>query len=270
MAYVPGITSGFSIKIGAAGAIVLAATKATQNTPSAVSHARAAGQHKSLDSWPAEVAVNGSLDWIVSSGDQTVLDVINPTGSPEALEECEMIAATFKHTGCKVNSLKLDAVFGKPLMGSLGWEGMAIGSDTNPGAPTTNAFKCTKLTTTGLGSSWEPVQWIIDVALPVNPVHAMNATGSRLPVVLGEGFQGIKMNCKLTAVEDTPADITAVALAQIPTVTLALEDTEAAPQSLTVTLTKVTPADTNKDLSPEDILFHGLDYEAETIAFAIV
>lgn len=268
MVYVPGITSGFSINIAAGGAIVLAAERVTLATPSAVRHALAAGNHKSLDSWAAETSTGGSVDWIISNGDQDVLNVINPTGSPLALPACEMIHSTFKHTGCIVNSLKIDATVDDYLKGSLSWIGTAIDTDTNPGAATINSFKCTKITATGLGD-WEPVSWSIAVDVGLTPVFAMNATGSRLPVVLAQGHQKITMNCKLTQAETVPADITATALAQIASVTLAVEDTQAAPESLTITLTNLTPAGTNKDMSPEDILMFGLDYEAETIASAI-
>ena len=268
MAYVPGITTGTSIAIGGGGAIVIAAETPNLNVASAVRHALAAGQHKSLDSWPAEVTVGGSIPWIISDGDATILNVINPTGSPLAMATMDIIMGTHKYTGCKAKSLRIDATFGENLKGNLGFEGSAITTDTNPGAATTNAFKCTKLTVSGLGT-WEPVSWSVNVDLPIKPVHAMTSTGARTPVVLTEGHQKITLNCKLTQEETVPADITAIALAQIATVTLAVEDTEGSPQSLTITLTNVTPAATNRDLSPEDLLFHGLDYEAETYVAAI-
>lgn len=268
MAYKPSITSGFSINIAAGGAIVLAATKWTQNTVSEVRHALAAGQHKSLDSWPGAVTVNGSVDWIISDGDQDVLNVINPAGDPATYPACVMISETYKHTDAKMTSLKIDATVMEELKGSLSWEALAIDTDTNPGASTTNAFVCSKLTVTNLGT-WTPVSWSVNVDCGIKPVHDMSATGVRLPAVLAEGHQKITFNCKLSQEETIPADMSAIALAQIASVTLEVEDTEAAPQALTITLTNVTPALSNKDMSPEDILMYGLDYEAEAISSAI-
>ncbi len=124
------------------------------------------------------------------------------------------------------------------------------------------------MTSSGLGAL-SVVSFSVGVDVGVSPIHTMNATGARVPVVLAEGDFTVKLNLKLAMAETIPANISAAVLAPIASATLVVRSIAAIARVLTITFINILPSATNRDLSPQELLYHGLDYEAQNISFTI-
>ena len=258
MAVEAGIVTGVSVND-----VALWATGATLTESSEVRLVRAVKSMVPLDSFPAKVTISGSVPFIVS--EKVTIDLINPTAN--VLTDFAVIVGTKSHTGCKASNLTLNAAVGEELKGSIAWQGLALTTGVNPAVGTGNAFKCIKITATALGT-YTPISVDLTVDNGLTVIHAMNETGARVPVAIAEGFQTVSFNAKLSQINTLPVDITAADLAKIASVTMAFEDTQDSPDSLTITLTNCTAEGASLEQSPEDIVKYGINYKVETIAFA--
>ncbi len=263
MAFIPGITTA-----GRLGGTVLGITGVRFPVNSEAVFARASGSHTPIGMWAGKVTMNGGMDWLLSDDELVVLNYIIPAGTPRALPVFTATIGTYQFTGCKAKSLKIDGTVGETIKASLDFEAMALAPDTNPILGNKNVFDGINLTSSGLGAL-SVVSFSVGVDVGVSPIHTMNATGARVPVFLAEGDFAVKLNLKLAMAETIPANISAAVLAPIASATLAVRSTAAIARVLTITFTNILPSAINRDLSPKELLYHGLDYEAQNISFTI-
>lgn len=263
MAVAAGIVTPVSVN-----SIVVPAETWEMKNASGVKEVFCIGKMGAFDTIPTLVIPDGRVGFIVPAADAVDLfNLINDTAG--VLTAFTALAGTISQTGCKASNLTINAALEDPLKASLSWMATGIGTGSAPALPTAvEAFGCIKLVATAIGTTFLATTIDINIPCGLKVIHAMNATGSRLPQFISEGNKSVTFNAKLIDQPSVPADITAAALAKIATVTLAFTSTAA--KVLTITMTNCTPSEQSRNASKEDIVMHGINYTAETIGWAVV
>ena len=252
----------------AAKALTLAATGASWTVSSGRRAAHGVGQRGPFDSIPVDLAMSITCDFFVNYHADLAagLGLINSVDGAE-LTTCYLTIGTVKIQG-KMSALSFKISNEEELSGSLTIQGIAKTAVEAPSLPTAAAlFSPNTLALTNLHTSAALQCSSLNISIANSVTGRRYMTASRLPAVLAEGKQTVAFDLTLLDVADLPADITAAALAKIAAPTIAVTDTQTEAKTLTFTFTNALAIEQTGTLGMEDILEHGIKYEAEAIAF---
>ena len=230
-------------------------------------------EHRGIGSYkpklyPGLIQPSGSVDFKVQSKTEIAhaIRVAATNLLPTFDVEAGTSAGGQKHTGCKVDSLRLSAVQKDILKASLDWKGLksevssyAIHSPAN-----TVPLLWYEFAATGIPGSIEVYSFDLSIGNGVDweaPCETPAASSKRFAKYLSEGDQDVILNLKLYNADST--DINADALAAIATMTLVFTK-----GATVVTLTLTNCLLENKDIpfTAANLINHGADYKVEDVA----
>jgi hypothetical protein len=230
--------------------------------------AHGAGKRTPFDSFPLGVDLSLTVNTLVmyDAKLEDALGLINSEAGAE-LTEVTLSLGTIAVMG------KLSGLAGKvDLENELQIAWTVTGTSKEAGAGSLLSagavFLPSTIVLTNLGTGLKLSTFNFNVGNAITPRRYMG--GTRTPSVLAEGKQGpIGFDFSLLEVPDVPADITATDLAKIASATVAIEDSQTVPKTLTLTFAGVLPVDQTGSGNPDDIIEHGMKYEADTIGFGV-
>lgn len=225
------------------------------------------GKRGPFDSIPTNVTLNITVDAFVAY-DASLADALNLINSADGAEltEVTLTIGTKEITG-KLSALSLKIDVENELSMSITVEGKAADTGTATLLTSATAFSPNSIVFTNLGASVKASTFNLNITNGVFGRRYMGAT--RTPAVLPEGKQLVAFDMTMLEIPSVPADITAAALAKIAAPTVAISDTQAVPKVLTITFTNALPVEQSGNLNIEDILEHGIKYEAEAVSFGV-
>ncbi len=245
----------------------LAATGGSWTITSGRRAVHGVGQRGPFDSIPVNVTMSITVDAFVAYDADlaTALNLIN-SADGAALTEVTLTIGTKEITG-KISALSLKIDVENELQMTITVEGSAEDTGSATLLTEASAFSPNSIVFTGLGAEVKASTFNLSITNGVSPRRYMGAT--RTPAVLAEGKQLVAFDMTLLEIPSVPADITADALAKIAAPTVAISDTQAVAKVLTITFTNALPVEQSGSLNIEDILEHGIKYEAEAVSFGV-
>ena len=249
------------------GSVYLLVDGGEIRTLSDVLEHRGIGSYKPKQ-YPGLLQPSGSVDFKVQSKTEIAhaIRVAATNLLPTFVVEGGTLAGGQKHTGCKVDSLRLSAVSKDILKASLDWKGLtseassyAIHSPAN-----TVPLLWYEFAATGIPGSIEVYSFDLSIGNGVDweaPIETPTVSSKRFAKYLSEGGQDVTLNLKLYNADST--DINADVLSAIATMTLVF--TKGA-TVVTITLTNCLLENKDIPFTAANLINHGADYKVEDVA----
>jgi ABC-type antimicrobial peptide transport system permease subunit len=230
--------------------------------------AHGVGKRTPFDSFPLGVELSMTVNTVVMY-DAKLADALNLINSDpgEELTEVELIIAGRAIVG------KLSGLSGKVDLENelqISWTVTGHSKEAGSGATLLTAgsvFIPDSIVFNNLGSDLKASVFNFNVSNAITPRRYMG--GTRTPAVLAEGKQLVGFDFTLLEVPDVPADITADMLAKIAASAVSIADTQETEKTLTISFTGALPTNQTGSGNMEDIIEHGVNYEADAISFGV-
>ena len=235
-------------------------------TLSEVLEHRGIGSYKPTQ-YPGLLQPSGNVDFKVQSKTE-IANAIRVAGTnllPTFDVEGGTSAGGQKHTGCKVDSLRLSAAQKDILKASLVWKGLTSATSTYAAhSPASDVpMLWYQVAASGIPGSIEIYSFDISVSNNVDweaPLETPTAGAARFAKYLSEGNQAVTLNLKLYNAD--PTDINADDLSAIASIAFVFTG---GANTLTITLTNCLLENKGIPLTEANLINHGADYKCENI-----
>lgn len=251
-----------------ANSLDMAAVDWNWETPSGRRAAHGVGKRTPFDSFPLGVELSITVNTVVMY-DAKLEDALNLINSDPGAEltEVELIIGGRAIVG------KLSGLSGKVDLENelqISWTVTGQSKEAGSGATllTSGAvFIPDSIVFSNLGTDLKASVFNFNVSNAITPRRYMG--GTRIPAVLAEGKQMVGFDFTLLEVPNVPADITADVLAKIAAAAVSISDTQGSSKTLTISFTGALPTNQSGSGNMEDVIEHGVNYEADAISFGV-